>query len=66
MVRVVTLGRIVLWFMQVMLETRVRIACDAVVQFKKSQTALSTTERYFTVSEVCLIVQCSRRNRNGN
>ena len=25
-------------------------------QFKKSQTAVSTTERYFTLSVVCLIV----------
>ena len=34
--------------------------------FKKSQTAVSTTERYFTLSVVCLIVECTRRQRKGN
>ena len=35
-------------------------------QFKKSQTALLTTERYFTLSVVCLIVECTWRQRKGN
>ena len=29
-------------------------------QFKKSQTAVSTSERHFTLSVVCLIVECSK------
>ena len=29
-------------------------------QFKKSQTAVSTTERHFTLSVVCLIVECTK------
>ena len=28
--------------------------------FKKSQTAVSTTERHFTLSVVCLIVECTK------
>ena len=43
-------------------ESRVKWAS----QFKKSQTAVSTTERYFTHSAVCLIVECARRHRKGN
>ena len=35
-------------------------------QFKKSWTTVSTTERYFTACVVCLIVECSRRQRKGN
>ena len=50
---------------QVMLEIWVRIPCEAGVQFKKSQTAVSTTERYFTLSLLCLIVECTRRERKG-
>ena len=30
-------------------------------QFKKSQTTVSTAERYFTLSVVCLRVECTRR-----
>ena len=37
-------------------ESRVKRAS----QFKKSQTALSTTERHFTLSVVCLIVECTK------
>ena len=29
-------------------------------QFKKSQTAVSTTERHFILSVVCLIVECTK------
>ena len=29
-------------------------------QFKKSQTVVSTTERYFTLSVVCLMVECTK------
>ena len=32
----------------------------------KSQTAVLTTERYFTFSMVCLIVECTRRQHKGN
>ena len=35
-------------------------------QFKTSLTPVSTTERYFTLSVVCLIVECARRQRKGN
>ena len=35
-------------------------------QFKKSQTAVSTTELYFTLYMVSHIVDCSRRQRKGN
>ena len=35
-------------------------------QFKRSQTAVSTTERYFTLSVVCLRLECTRRQRKGN
>ena len=31
-----------------------------VSQFKKSQTAVSTTERHFTLSVGCLIVECTK------
>ena len=34
--------------------------------FKKSQSAVSTTERYFTLSVVCLIVECTKRQHKGN
>ena len=37
-------------------ESRVKRAS----QFKKSQTAVSTTERQFTLSVVCLIVECTK------
>ena len=30
------------------------------MQFKKSQTAVSTTKRHFTLSVVCLIVECTK------
>ena len=33
---------------------------------KKSQTAVLTTERHFTLLVVCLIVECTRRQRKGN
>ena len=50
-----------------MLETWVQIPCEAGVKvLKKSQTAVSTTERYFTISVVCHIVECTRRQRKGN
>ena len=49
-----------------MLETRVWITCEAASQFKKPQTAVSTTERYFPLSVVCLIVECTWRQRKGN
>ena len=29
-------------------------------QFKKSQTGVSATERHFTLSVVCLIVECNK------
>ena len=35
-------------------------------QFKKSQPAVSTTESYFTLSVVCLIVEYTGRQRKGN
>ena len=35
-------------------------------QFKKSQTAVSTTERYFTLYVVCFIVYCTRRQCKGD
>ena len=35
-------------------------------QFKKFQTAVSTTEHYFTLSVICLIVECSRRQHKSN
>ena len=35
-------------------------------KFKKVQTAVSTTERYFTLSVVCLIVECTRRQHKGD
>ena len=34
--------------------------------FKKSQTSVSTNERYMTLSVVCLIVECTRRQLKGN
>ena len=37
-------------------ESRVKRAS----QFKMSQTAVSTTERHFTLSVVCLIVECTK------
>ena len=37
-------------------ESRVKRAS----QFKKSQTAESTTERYFTLSVICLIVEYTK------
>ena len=43
-------------------ESRVKRAS----QFKKFQTAVSTTERYFTLSVVCLMVECIRRQRKFN
>ena len=43
-------------------ESRVKRAS----QFKTSQTAESNTERYFTLSVVCLIVESTRRHRKGN
>ena len=43
-------------------ESRVKRAS----QFRNSQTAVSTTERYFTLSVVCLIVECTSRQRKGN
>ena len=43
-----------------MLETWVRIPCERASQFKKSQTAVSTTECHFTLSVVCLIVECTK------
>ena len=43
-----------------MLETWVRIPCEAGVQFKKSQTVVSTAERHFTLSVVCLRVECTK------
>ena len=43
-------------------ESRVKRAS----QFKKYLTAVSTTERYFTLSVVYLIVECTRRQRTGN
>ena len=49
-----------------MLEIRVRIPCEACVPVQKFQTSVSTTECYFTLSVVCLIVECSRRQRKGN
>ena len=33
---------------------------DLASQFKKSQTAVSTTEHHFTLSVVCLIVECTK------
>ena len=42
-------------------ESRVKRAS----KFRKFQTALSTTERYLTLSVVCLIVECTKRQRNG-
>ena len=33
---------------------------------KKSQIAVSTTERYFALSVVSLIVECARRQLKGN
>ena len=44
-----------------MIETWVQIQCEMASQFKKSQTAVSTTERYFTLSVVYLIVECTAR-----
>ena len=44
-----------------MIGTWVRIPCEAASQFKKSQTGVSTTERYFTLSVVCLILDYTRR-----
>ena len=35
-------------------------------QFKKSETAVTTTERYLTLSVVYHIVKCTRRQRKGN
>ena len=52
--------------MQVMLGTWVRIPCEVASQFKKSQTAVSTTERYLTLYVVCLILVCTRIQRKGN
>ena len=43
-------------------ESRVKRASH----IKKSQTAMSTTERYFTLSVVSLEVECTRRQRKGN
>ena len=34
--------------------------------FKKFQTAVSTTKRYFTLLVACLIIECTRRHRKGN
>ena len=45
-----------------MLETWVRIPCEAGVPVRKFQTAVSTTERHFTISVVCLIVECGNDN----
>ena len=33
---------------------------------KKSRTTVSTPERYFTLSVVCLVVECATRQRKGN
>ena len=35
-------------------------------QFKKSQTAVLSHWRYFTLSVVCLLVECTRRQHKGN
>ena len=35
-------------------------------EFKKIQNTLSTTERHFTLSVVCLLDECIRRHRKGN
>ena len=43
-------------------ESRVKRAS----QFIKSQTTVSTIERYFTLSVVCLIVVCARKQSKGN
>ena len=52
--------------MQVMPEARDRIPCEAGVPVEMSHTAVSTTEHYFTHSVMCLIVECTRRQRKGN
>ena len=31
-------------------------------QFKKSQIAVSTTKRHFTLSVVCLVVECTKHS----
>ena len=46
-------------------ETWVRILKRA-SQFKKSQTVVSTTECYFTLSVVSLIAKCTRWQRKDN
>ena len=43
-----------------MLETWVRSRVKRASQFKKSHTAVSTTERHFTLSVVCLIEECTK------
>ena len=46
------------------LETWVRVVSITV---KKSQTTMSMTERCFTLSVVvCVVVECTRRQRKGN
>ena len=54
-----------LWSMQVMLETWVRIPCETGSQFKKSQTAMSSTEPYFSLSVVCILVECTKDSVRG-
>ena len=43
-----------------MLETWFESRVKRASQFKKSQTAVSTTERHFTLSVVCLIAECTK------
>ena len=49
-----------LWSMQVVLEPGFESRVKWASWFKKSQTAVSTTERYFTLSVVCHIVECTK------
>ena len=55
-----------LWSVQVMQRPGFESHVKWASQFIKSQTAVSTTEHYFLRSVVCLIVECTWRQRKGN
>ena len=44
----------------------VEVRVEDIPVLKKYQTTVSTTERYFTLYVVCLIVKCTRRQRKCN
>ena len=48
-----------------MLETLFESRVKRASQFKNFP-AVSTTERHFTLSVVCLIVECTKKRRKGN